>query len=82
MQEENSNFTWHLALSDTKDKNWRGFRGFIHDVLYDNYLKGHEYPEECEYYMCGPPLMNVAVMQMLEDLGVGKENIFLDDFGG
>ena len=59
-----------------------GYTGFIHNVLYDNYLKDHEAPEDCEYYMCGPPMMNAAVIKMLEDLGVERDNIFLDDFGG
>ncbi|WP_370280026.1 NADH:ubiquinone reductase (Na(+)-transporting) subunit F [Pontibacterium sp.] len=80
---ENDNFTWHLALSDPlPEDNWDGMTGFIHNVLYENYLKDHEAPEDCEYYMCGPPMMNSAVIQMLLDLGVERENIFLDDFGG
>lgn len=80
---ENENFKWHLALSDPQaEDNWDGMTGFIHNVLYDNYLKDHEAPEDCEYYMCGPPMMNAAVIQMLVDLGVERENIFLDDFGG
>jgi Na+-transporting NADH:ubiquinone oxidoreductase subunit F len=80
---ENDNFQWHLALSDPQpEDNWDGMTGFIHNVLYENYLKDHEAPEDCEYYMCGPPMMNAAVIQMLVDLGVERENIFLDDFGG
>ncbi len=80
---ENDNFQWHLALSDPQpEDNWDGLTGFIHNVLYENYLKDHEAPEDCEYYMCGPPMMNSAVIQMLLDLGVERENIFLDDFGG
>ena len=80
---ENDNFKWHLALSDPQaEDNWDGMTGFIHNVLYENYLKDHEAPEDCEYYMCGPPMMNSAVIQMLVDLGVERENIFLDDFGG
>ena len=80
---ENDNFEWHLALSDPQpEDNWDGLTGFIHNVLYENYLKDHEAPEDCEYYMCGPPMMNSAVIQMLLDLGVERENIFLDDFGG
>ncbi len=77
------NFKWHLALSDAlpEDK-WEGYEGFIHQVLYDNYLKDHEAPEDAEYYMCGPPMMNQAVINMLLDLGVEPENIALDDFGG
>ncbi len=83
LQAENPNFTWHLALSDPlPEDNWTGPTGFIHNVLYDNYLKSHPAPEDCEYYMCGPPMMNAAVIKMLLDLGVERENIFLDDFGG
>ncbi len=80
---ENDNFEWHIALSDPlPDDNWTGYTGFIHNVLYENYLKDHPAPEDCEYYMCGPPMMNAAVIQMLLDLGVERENIMLDDFGG
>ncbi|MBP8925578.1 MAG: NADH:ubiquinone reductase (Na(+)-transporting) subunit F [Pseudomonadales bacterium] len=79
----NPNFTWHVALSDPQpEDNWTGLKGFIHQVLFDNYLKDHPAPEDCEYYMCGPPMMNAAVITMLEHLGVEKENILLDDFGG
>jgi Na+-transporting NADH:ubiquinone oxidoreductase subunit F len=80
---ENDNFKWHVALSDPlPEDNWEGYTGFIHNVLYENYLKDHPAPEDCEFYMCGPPMMNAAVINMLEDLGVERENIFLDDFGG
>lgn len=80
---ENPNFKWHLALSDPlPEDNWTGYKGFIHNVLYDNYLKDHPAPEDCEFYMCGPPMMNSAVIKMLLDLGVERENIMLDDFGG
>lgn len=80
---ENDNFEWHVALSDPKpEDNWTGHTGFIHQVLYENYLKDHPAPEDCEYYMCGPPMMNAAVINMLEDLGVEREHIMLDDFGG
>lgn len=83
LQEENENFEWHLALSDPlPDDNWTGPTGFIHNVLYENYLKDHPAPEDCEFYMCGPPMMNASVIKMLEDLGVERENILLDDFGG
>ncbi|WP_435235255.1 NADH:ubiquinone reductase (Na(+)-transporting) subunit F [Psychromonas sp. PT13] len=79
---ENENFTWHVALSDPQpEDNWDGYTGFIHNVLYENYLRDHEAPEDCEYYMCGPPVMNAAVIAMLKDLGVEDENIMLDDFG-
>jgi Na+-transporting NADH:ubiquinone oxidoreductase subunit F len=79
---ENPNFEWHVALSDRGIEGWEGYTGFIHNVLFDEYLKEHVAPEDCEYYMCGPPMMNSAVIGMLEDLGVERENIFLDDFGG
>ena len=80
---ENENFSWHVALSDPQpEDNWEGLTGFIHNVLYEEYLKDHPAPEDCEYYMCGPPMMNAAVIQMLTDLGVEPENILLDDFGG
>ncbi|MEW6982316.1 NADH:ubiquinone reductase (Na(+)-transporting) subunit F [Colwelliaceae bacterium 6471] len=80
---ENDNFEWHVALSDPQpEDNWDGLTGFIHNVLYEQYLKDHEAPEDCEYYMCGPPMMNAAVIHMLKDLGVEDENILLDDFGG
>ncbi|MDP6979813.1 MAG: NADH:ubiquinone reductase (Na(+)-transporting) subunit F [Myxococcota bacterium] len=81
--EENENFDWHLALSEPQpEDNWTGLTGFIHQVLYDNYLKDHRAPEDCEYYICGPPMMNDAVVAMLIDLGVERENIMFDDFGG
>lgn len=83
LQEENENFTWHVALSDPlPEDNWTGYTGFIHNVLLENYLKNHPAPEDCEFYMCGPPMMNAAVIKMLKDLGVEDENIMLDDFGG
>lgn len=79
---ENENFEWHLALSEPLEEDgWDGYTGFIHQVLHDNYLKDHESPEDCEYYICGPPMMNNAVIQMLTDLGVEAENIAFDDFG-
>ncbi|NOQ81543.1 MAG: NADH:ubiquinone reductase (Na(+)-transporting) subunit F [Methylophaga sp.] len=82
LQTENDNFQWHVALSDPMEEdNWTGYTGFIHNVLRDNLLKDHPAPEDCEYYMCGPPMMNSAVINMLEDLGVERDNIFLDDFG-
>ena len=80
---ENENFEWHLALSDPQpEDNWIGETGFIHNVVLENYLKDHPAPEDVEYYMCGPPMMNAAVIKMLKDLGVEDENIMLDDFGG
>ncbi len=76
------NFTWNVALSDPlpEDK-WDGYVGFIHQVLYDNYLKDHPSPEDCEYYLCGPPMMLKACFKLLDDLGVEQENILFDDFG-
>jgi Na+-transporting NADH:ubiquinone oxidoreductase subunit F len=80
---DNDNFDWHVALSDPQpEDNWDGMTGFIHNVLHEQYLKDHEAPEDCEYYMCGPPMMNAAVVHMLQELGVEDENIMLDDFGG
>ena len=77
------NFSYHIALSDpTPEDNWTGPVGFIHQVVLDNYLKNHPEPEEIEYYLCGPPQMNAAVMKMLDNLGVPNENIAFDDFGG
>jgi Na+-transporting NADH:ubiquinone oxidoreductase subunit F len=76
------NFKFHLALSEPlpEDK-WTGLTGFIHQMLLDNYLSKHEEPEDIEYYFCGPPVMNNAVIRMLDDLGVPQENISFDDFG-
>jgi Na+-transporting NADH:ubiquinone oxidoreductase subunit F len=80
---ENENFDWHVALSDPQaEDNWDGLTGFIHNVLLEEYLKEHPAPEDCEYYMCGPPMMNQAVINMLKNMGVEDENIMLDDFGG
>jgi len=81
LAKENPNFEWHLALSDPQpEDNWTGLTGFIHNVLHDEYLSKHAAPEDAEYYMCGPPMMNAAVIGMLTDLGVEKENIMLDEF--
>ncbi|MGD1839581.1 MAG: NADH:ubiquinone reductase (Na(+)-transporting) subunit F [Thermonemataceae bacterium] len=94
IEEEFPNFSYHIALSepleedgwkvkeDMEDKNGEGYTGFIHKVLYDNYLSKHAEPDEVEYYLCGPPMMNAAVLKMLEELGVPEENIRFDDFGG
>lgn len=77
------NFKWYIALSEPlPEDNWSGLTGFIHQVLYDEYLKNHSAPEDCEYYICGPPLMNTAVLKLLDNLGVEPENILFDDFGG
>jgi len=79
---DNDNFEWHLALSDPlPEDDWTGDTGFIHQVVLEKYLKNHPAPEDVEYYMCGPPMMNQAVINMLLDLGVEPENIMLDDFG-
>ena len=83
LAEQFDNFQWHAAMSDPMpEDNWQGYTGFIHNVVYENYLKDHPAPEDCEYYMCGPPMMNKAVIDMLLNLGVEPENILLDDFGG
>ncbi|MEC7181223.1 MAG: NADH:ubiquinone reductase (Na(+)-transporting) subunit F [Bdellovibrionota bacterium] len=83
LQAENENFEWHCALSDAlPEDDWKGYTGFIHNVLHDEYLKDHPAPEDCEYYLCGPPIMNKCVIDMLLDLGVERDDIMLDDFGG
>ncbi len=77
------NFSFNLALSDPlPEDNWTGHKGFIHQVIYDQYLSKHDEPEEIDYYLCGPPMMNSAVNKMLYELGVPNENILFDDFGG
>jgi Na+-transporting NADH:ubiquinone oxidoreductase subunit F len=82
IQNENENFEWHLALSEPLEEDkWAGHTGFIHQVLYDNYLKDHPAPEEIEYYLCGPPMMIAACKKMLDSLGVEPENVMFDDFG-
>jgi Na+-transporting NADH:ubiquinone oxidoreductase subunit F len=79
---EHENFTWNLALSKPlPEDNWEGYTGFIHEVLLEQYLENHPAPEDCEFYICGPPVMNSAVITMLDSLGVEPENILLDDFG-
>jgi Na+-transporting NADH:ubiquinone oxidoreductase subunit F len=76
------NFTWNVALSQPlPEDNWTGYTGFIHTVVYENYLKNHPAPEDVEYYLCGPPMMLDSVLNMLDSLGVEKENIRFDDFG-
>ncbi len=80
---ENDNFTWHVALSDPlPEDEWTGYTGFIHNVLFEEFIKNHPAPEDCEYYLCGPPIMNSSVINMLIENGVERENIMLDDFGG
>ncbi|MGA9573519.1 MAG: NADH:ubiquinone reductase (Na(+)-transporting) subunit F [Lysobacterales bacterium] len=82
LEENHKNFKWNLALSDPlPEDNWDGLVGFIHEVLYESYLKDHPAPEDCEYYMCGPPMMVAALKQLLYDLGVEEGNVLLDDFG-
>ena len=82
IQAEHDNFEWHLALSKPLPEDaWTGSTGFIHQVVHDNYLKDHPAPEDIEYYLCGPPLMLKACMEMLDRLGVEPENILFDDFG-
>ncbi len=83
IEKKNPNFKFHLALSEPmKEDNWTGYTGFIHQIALDNYLSKHPEPEDIEYYLCGPPMMNSAVLKMLDNLGVPPENIALDDFGG
>ncbi len=82
LQEEHENFKWFVALSDPQtEDHWDGPTGFIHEVLYDLYIKDHAAPDDCEYYMCGPPVMNAAVVGMLENQGVEREDVMFDDFG-
>lgn len=77
------NFSFHIALSDPQpEDNWTGYTGFIHQVIYDHYLKDHDAPEDIEYYMCGPGPMSKAVENMLDDLGVPAQNLMFDNFGG
>ena len=83
LAEEFPNFTWHVALSDPQPEDkWTGPTGFISDVLCEMYLKNHKNPEDCEYYMCGPPMMSKAAVKMLHSLGVEDDNILYDNFGG
>lgn len=83
IQDKNPNFSFNLALSEPlPEDNWKGYTGFIHQVVLDKYLSNHPEPEEIEYYLCGPPMMNSAVFKMLDNLGVPPENIAFDDFGG
>lgn len=78
---EHDNFEWHVALSEPQpEDNWTSYTGFIHNVVHEHYLKDHKAPEDCEYYMCGPPIMNASCIKMLKDLGVEDDNIALDEF--
>ncbi|EAY29205.1 NADH:ubiquinone reductase (Na(+)-transporting) subunit F [Microscilla marina] len=82
IEEEYPNFKYNIALSEPMEEdNWDGYQGFIHQVLYDNYLQDHPEPDEIEFYFCGPPMMNAAVIKMLDDMGIPDENIRFDDFG-
>jgi len=83
LEKEHDNFKWNIGLSEPlPEDNWEGLTGFIHQILYDNYLKDHPAPEDCEYYLCGPPMMISAVTKLLDELGVEPDNILFDDFGG
>ena len=83
IEKEFPNFQFNIALSEPlPEDNWTGYQGFIHQILLENYLGKHAAPEDIEYYICGPPMMNSAVFKMLDDLGVEPENIAFDDFGG
>jgi Na+-transporting NADH:ubiquinone oxidoreductase subunit F len=83
LQTEFENFRWTVALSEPREGDaWQGETGYVHQVLHDRYLAEHPAPEDCEYYLCGPPMMTQAVRNMLDNLGVDPENIFYDDFGG
>lgn len=82
LAERHANFHWAVALSAARPEDgWTGHTGFIHDAVFEHYLKDHPAPEDCEYYLCGPPLMIKAVYGMLSQLGVDPENILFDDFG-
>jgi Na+-transporting NADH:ubiquinone oxidoreductase subunit F len=83
LQRAHDNFSWRVALSEPlPEDDWTGNTGFIHEVLHREYLRDHPAPEDCEYYLCGPPMMTRAVVKMLDELGVEPENILMDDFGG
>lgn len=82
IERENPNFKFAIALSEPRpEDDWKGYTGFIHQVIYDNYLKDHPAPEDIEYYLCGPPMMTAAAVKMLDNLGVPPENILYDNFG-
>ena len=82
IEKEFPNFKFHIALSEPKEEdNWKGYTGFIHQVIFENYLKNHDAPEDIEYYLCGPPMMTAAMTKMLDGLGVPEENIMYDNFG-
>ncbi|MCD8493732.1 MAG: hypothetical protein LRY51_18610 [Geovibrio sp.] len=83
LRKEFENFSWNVVMSEPlPEDNWTGYKGFVHCIAYDAYLKKHPAPEDCEYYLCGPPVMIDAVLDLLDKLGVEPENIYFDDFGG
>jgi len=83
LEKEFENFSWHVVMSEPMpEDNWTGYKGFVHCIAYDAYLRNHPAPEDCEYYLCGPPVMIDAVLDLLDKLGVEPENIYFDDFGG
>ena len=83
LQQAHPNFHWNLALSDPlPEDHWNGYVGFIHQVVFENYLRDHPAPEDCEYYLCGPRALSIGVLQLLFDLGVDNRNIFFDNFAG
>nr|WP_206617460.1 NADH:ubiquinone reductase (Na(+)-transporting) subunit F [Geovibrio thiophilus] len=83
LEKEFENFSWHVVMSEPlPEDNWTGYKGFVHCIAYDAYLRNHPAPEDCEYYLCGPPVMIDAVLDLLDRLGVEPENIYFDDFGG
>jgi len=83
LQERYDNFEWHISLSRPHlMEEWKGYKGYVQNCLYDLYLKDHPAPEDCEYYLCGPPALVASVVMMLDGLGVEPENIMYDDFGG
>ena len=83
LEKEHPNFSFHVVLSEPNNEDqWNGLTGFVHQAIFENYLKDHPYPEDIEYYICGPPMMLQAVLKMLDSLGVDASMIHYDDFGG
>lgn len=83
LEREHEDFHWHIALSDPRaEDSWDGYVGFVHNMLYELHLRDHPAPEDCEYYICGPPMMNAGIVNVLRTMGVEDDNILLDDFGG
>ncbi len=93
LEKDFPNFKFYMVLSDAlPTDNWvvkenieaegDGFKGFVHQVVIDQYLSKHDSPEDIEFYFCGPPMMNQAVIKMCDDWGVPKESVRFDDFGG